>query len=82
MIGARLFSTLLISGGLLKGGTLPGGRNVTMWNTRSRSYEGATHDPVRVAAAEVKREKRREKVRRDVAAGGYGPNPHVVKSAA
>jgi hypothetical protein len=73
VIGARLFSNLLFAGGLLQPGKLPGGRKVTMWNTRSRSHEGAQHDPERVAAAEAKRAMRREKVARAVAAGGYGP---------
>jgi hypothetical protein len=77
VIGARLFSALLFAGGLLQPGNLPSGRKVTMWNTRSRTYEGATHDPDRVLRAEAKRVQRRAKVRRAVAAGGYGLLPYV-----
>lgn len=82
MIGARLFTSLLVAGGLLRGGTLPNGRKVTMWTTRSRDFLGAEHDPERVLRAEAKRIQRAAKVRRAVAAGGYGPSPYVVKKDA
>lgn len=37
-------------------------------------------DLERIEAAKAKRERRAAKVRSDVAAGGYGPNPYVVKA--
>ena len=79
MIGARLFGAILASGLLIATGNVHG-RKVTYWNTRHRS-DGAQHDPERVARAEAKREMRRAKVRRAVAAGGYGPHPYIVKAS-
>jgi len=78
VIGARLFGALLMSGGFIGAGKL-GDARVNYWK---RPPPLQWHDPRKVEAAEAKREMRRAKVRKAVAAGGYASKGYRTKDAA